>query len=72
MVSIAYTYKGYNPANNKAVSKYNAEHYKRVTCQLDKDFYLNELKPICDSLGVPVATFIKQAVAEKIATITKK
>ena len=65
---MSYQYKGYNPANVKYVQKYERDHYRNVNLRLDKSFYDDELKPLCDDLGVPVATFIKQLIADYIAT----
>lgn len=69
---MTYQYKGYNPNNAKHVNKYETNHYKRVPVLFDKDYYNNILKPACESLGVPVSTFIKQAVDDALGSITKK
>ena len=69
---MTYTYKGYNPANVKHVTKYVKEHYKRVEVTFSKDYYDQVLKPVCDDSGLSVATFIKKAVADAVDGITKK
>ena len=56
----------YNPNRNKYIDEYKSDHYKRVAVDFKKDYYENTLKPAADSAGVKVATFIKQAVSEKI------
>ena len=65
---MSYQYKGYNPANSKHVNKYVKDHYRTLTVRFDQSFYDDELKPLCDDLGVPVATFVKQLIADYIAT----
>lgn len=69
---MSYTYKGYNPANCKHVNKYISTHYKRVSVCFDSSYYMEALKPVCDGLGLPVSTFIKQAVEHEVEHITKK
>ena len=63
---MSYEYKGYNPANNKHVMKYDREHYHATTIKFDKSFFDDELKPYCVSLGVAPATLIKQIVTDYI------
>lgn len=62
MAEKKYEYKGYKPSNSKYVQKYIKDHYKRVEVRFSKDFYENELKPFCDSIGVPMSEFIKDAI----------
>lgn len=61
-----YEYKGYNPNNAKHVIKYTKEHYKRIPLNVDKDFFENELKPEADRVGLPISTWIKEAIKEKL------
>lgn len=59
-------YKGYNPKNSKHVQKYNKAHYKISTIAFPVQYYEEVIKPICDSLGVTVSKFTKDAIEEKI------
>lgn len=61
-----YEYRGYNPKNNKHVKKYNATHYKQVTVAFDLDYYSSTLQPFCESIGLPLSTFIKETVKKEI------
>ena len=52
----------------KAVMKYKAKTYHRVPLDLrNEDF--DELKALCESIGMPVNTFIREAIAEKASRI---
>lgn len=66
-----YEYKGYNPKNSKHVQKYNKDHYKIVGVPFDREYYNDTLKPLCDSLGISVSSFVRDAVKEKVDTILK-
>ena len=59
-------YKGYNPKNSKYVQKYNRTHYKNAAVTLPKEFYDDELKPLCDDLGMSVSAFVREAIIEKM------
>ena len=52
---------------NKYNQMYKKQNYKRVPLDLQIDYYDKILKPAAEIAGVPVNTFIKQAIAEKIA-----
>ena len=54
-------------AANRAQYKYNDKMIKRVPLDMQKNYYNNELLPAAARAGVPVNTYIKQAIAEKIA-----
>ncbi len=56
----------YNPKRNDYIDKYKSDHYKRVAVDFKKSYYDETLKPAADSAGVPVASYIKEAVSEKI------
>ena len=45
--------------------EYAKKHYKRVPLDLSINKY-NQLKDICSSLDMPINTFIKSAIDEKI------
>ena len=61
-----YKYKGYDPKNDKHVQKYKAEHYKQISVIFDKEFYSSTLKPYCESVGISVASFVKEAVKNEM------
>ena len=46
--------------------KYNDRCIKRVPLDMQKDYYEQVLKPAADRSGVPVNTYIKNAIREKI------
>lgn len=46
--------------------KYAREKLKRVPLDLQIDYYNNVLKPAAERAGLPVNTFIKNAIQEKI------
>ena len=69
---MSYEYKGYNERNNKHVLKYKATHYKQVTVSFDREYFDSYVKPLCDSMGVSVASFIKNAVEHEVESLTKK
>lgn len=52
--------------NRTAEYKYKAKKWKRIPLDIDKNYYNNILLPTCNKLNMPVNTFIKQAIAEKI------
>lgn len=53
-------------ASNKSQYKYNKEHLKRIPLDVQKGFYEQILKPAADAAGLPVNSYIKQAINEKI------
>ena len=60
-------------AHMKSTIKYAKNNLKRVPLDLQKEYYENILVPVCERSGVPVNTFIKQAIQEKIdRTIEQK
>ena len=50
----------------KATMKYIKEKQQRLFVNYKKDEYDKRIKPAIDRSGLPIATFIKQAVDEKI------
>ena len=46
--------------------KYQKEKLKRIPLNVQLDYYNNVLKPAAEKSGLPVNTFIKQAIQEKI------
>lgn len=59
-------YTGYDPAKVKDVLKYKKTHYKTITLSFNKDYYAEELKPFCESICVPISTFIKEAIENEM------
>ena len=56
----------YTEASKKAVLKYEKEKMKRIVLKYTIEDYQNIIRPAVDKSGMPTATFIKQAVTEKI------
>ena len=46
--------------------EYARKNLKRVPLDVQKEYYEEVLKPIAESVGEPVNTFIKKAIAERI------
>ena len=67
-----YIYKGYNPKNSKHVQRYNKDHYKLIGVRFDISFYEESLKPLCEELGITVASFAKEATLEKFNLLNSK
>lgn len=61
----------YNMAIPEKQKKYHEKAIKRVPLDMQKDFYNDVLKPAADSTGIPVNTFIKHAIMEKIERMEK-
>ena len=53
-------------ASNQAQYKYNAKNLKRVPLDVQKVYYDNVLLPAAKAAGLPVNSYIKQAISEKI------
>lgn len=54
-------------AQKRASMKYAAKNYKRVPLDLQADYFETVLKPAAAAAGIGVNTYIKEAIAEKIA-----
>lgn len=52
-------------AQIRATNKYAKTHYKRIPLNLNLD-YFNQMKAFLDSEGIPVNTYIKEAIGEKL------
>lgn len=63
---MAKRYKGYTQELNKAALKYKKDKQHPVTLSYKKEEWENEIKPSIEKSGLPTATFIKEAVREKI------
>jgi len=70
------TYKGYSDTwGNKATIKYIKDKQKQVMVRWKKTEFTERIEPVIEKSGLPVATFVKEAVDEKIArnfNITKE
>ena len=56
----------YTESRKNSHMKYAMKKLKRVPLDMQKDYYEEVLKPMADSLGEPVNTFIKKAIEERI------
>lgn len=56
----------YNEITNKAAIKYVKEHQKQIMIKYKISDYESRVEPAIKKSGMPVATFIKQAINEKI------
>ena len=60
-------YKGYDPeVGKKATMKYINEKQVQKIVRWRKEDYDNRIEPAIKASGLPIATFIKEAVDEKI------
>ena len=57
---------GYNAKSNNSAKKYKSQSQKQIALSYRIDEYELEILPAIKESGLPVATFIKQAVIEKI------
>lgn len=55
----------YSDSQNKATQKYKAKAYKRIPLDLRKEDY-ERIKEHCDSLNIPVNTFIKNLINKEL------
>ncbi len=61
-------YKGYNPNWGKeATQKYIKDKQQRVEVKWKKTEYAEHIEPAIKKSGLPVSTYIKRAVEEKIS-----
>jgi len=59
-------YKGYTEGGKIASNKYRKESQKQINFGWKKTDFENNIAPAIKKSGSPVATFIKEAVIEKI------
>lgn len=57
----------YNPKYSKKHEEYRSRKYKRVGLDFEKEYYDTVLKPAADASGMPVNTFIKEAIKAFVA-----
>lgn len=58
-------------AEMAATNRYKKKNYKRVVIELRFEQYDN-LKAVCDGLSMPVGTFAKQAVLDRLQKIAEE
>lgn len=58
-------YNGYNESRKNSTLKY-MKTMKIINLRIPKERYEREIEPFIEQAGVPVATFIKSAIKEKI------
>ncbi len=63
---------GYDEVSKKATMKYIKDKQQEIKVRYKKEEYEKEILPAIEKCGLPVATFIKQAVSEKIIIETNK
>ena len=63
---------GYDSIAKKATMKYIKDKQQRLYVNYRKEDYERDIKPYIEKSGLPAATFIKQAVAEKIERDKKR
>ncbi len=56
----------YNEVAKRATIKYVKDKQQRIEVKYKNDEYQSRIQPAIEKSGLPVATFIKQAVDEKI------
>ena len=54
-------------STKRAIANYHKTKLKRVPLDLNKKDFEERIKPAIDRAGMPVQTFIKAAIEEKIA-----
>lgn len=59
-------YKGYNESRKNSTIKYMKEKMKIINLRIKKDDYEERIEPAIRRSGLPVATFVKKAIDEKI------
>ncbi len=64
-------YTGYNEIGKKASIKYIKEKQRDLRLKWKKDDFEQRIEPIIKASGLPIATFIKEAVEEKIKRETE-
>ena len=56
----------YDEVAKKATIKYVKEHQKQIMIKYKNEEYDQRIQPAIEKSGLPTATFIKQAIDEKI------
>lgn len=53
----------YDPSNNNAVYRYKKSNIKRISLDVQKDYFDDVIRPAADYCNVPVNRFIKDAIS---------
>ena len=56
----------YDKKSNERTKRYVKEHQHRIEIKYPVKEYESRIKPAIESTGLPTASFIKQAISEKI------
>ena len=56
----------YNPKYNEHHYAYRTKKFRRVGVDFERNYFNLILKPAAEAAGLPVNTFIKRSIAEKI------
>ena len=56
----------YNESRKQSTTKYIRNNQKRIDLKIKKEVWENEIEPAILRSGLPVSTYIKQAIFEKI------
>ena len=56
----------YNKSGNESAKRYVKEKQHSILLRFKKETFETDIKPYIDKSGLPVVTFIKQAIKEKI------
>ena len=59
-------------ARMRASIKYAKANLKRFPLDMQKEYFEDVLKPAAEAAGMPISTFIKAAIAEKIARMNEQ
>lgn len=60
------SYEGYSENRKVSAMKYKSEKQKQIALSYKKDDFEQRIQPAIQKSGKPVATFIKEAVEEKL------
>lgn len=60
------SYEGYSDKRKQASLKYRGEKQRQIALSYKKEEYESIIEPAIKKSGKPVATFIKEAIKEKI------
>lgn len=52
----------YTEANKRAIAKYKKLKRKRVSCELDKQYYEQTLLPYANSLNLTTSNFVRKSI----------
>ncbi len=64
-------YMGYDETSKKSTIKYIKDKQQEIKVRYKKTDYEQDILPVIEKSGLPVATYIKQAVSEKVESDSK-